>query len=56
MIDYLLHWITRGELSGFSPDELAMHERYTDYFLMGIAICLALLYWQFKEIKEKELK
>ena len=49
MIDSILNWIGKGEPSGYTAQELATHLRFMDYFMVGIGICLALLWVQYKE-------
>ncbi|SFE75851.1 hypothetical protein [Spirosoma endophyticum] len=56
MIDAFMNWIGKGELSGCTADELAMHLRHTDYFMVGIGICLALLWVQYKEVIKQDYK
>ena len=56
MLDFLSHWISKGQVSGVSPEEVAMHTRYMHYFAAGIALCIALLWVQYKEVMKQDLK
>ncbi|SFC89732.1 hypothetical protein [Spirosoma endophyticum] len=56
MINALLDWIGKGQVNGLKADEMAMHTRYTHYFAAGIAVCLALLWVQYKEVSKQDVK
>ncbi|CAN5637308.1 hypothetical protein BH09BAC4_BH09BAC4_44140 [soil metagenome] len=56
MFDFLSNWITKGELSGYSSEELATHTRYMHYYAAGIAVCVALLWVQYGEIRKQDMK
>ncbi|SFE75777.1 hypothetical protein SAMN05216167_11915 [Spirosoma endophyticum] len=43
MIDDLLNLIEKGKVNSYTPEELAMHTRFTHYYAIGIVVCLALL-------------
>lgn len=56
MFDFLSDWITKGESSGYSPEELATHTRYMHYSAAGIALCVALLWAQYREVRKQDMK